>query len=198
MATIVFVIILFLIIDKKVKSRVFLAFLGLIGAFSAFLIFQSIFEALLAQSNRDVNLGENYIRVQAARYYLTEFFRNPASYLTGNGMYHGASNYGKEIYIYHIKYGYYLGDIGVIGNYVIYGALFVVGVFGICIRSLRIRIEEEYHYIKYMFVAIILALLTAGGFSSSDVICFIMCMLYMIDQSSDSQNEKIKLVKQQE
>ncbi|MFO7669627.1 MAG: hypothetical protein R6W31_08225 [Bacteroidales bacterium] len=190
MAIMILVVILFLIIDRKVKSRIFLGLVGLIGAFTIFIIFQPIFEALLLQSNRDIRLGENYVRIQGARFYLTDFFRNPAAYITGNGMYHTATNYGKEIYIYNIKYGYYLGDIGVFGNYVIYGAFFILGIFTICIRALRIRIEANYQYIKYMFVAMILALVTAGGFSDSDVICFVVCLLYIIDQSSNTIQKK--------
>ena len=70
MAIMSFVFILFLIIDRKVKSRLFLAFLGIAGGFALFILFRDIFEALIMQSKSDASIREEYIRITAARYYL--------------------------------------------------------------------------------------------------------------------------------
>lgn len=191
LAIMTFLLVMFIIIDRKVKSRLFLIFLGLVGGFAIFLIFQNIFEMLLMQSQSDTSLGSDYIRIRAARFYLTDFFEHPLAYITGNGMYHETSNYGREIAFYRTNYHFTLGDIGILGNYTIYGIFFIIGVLFICIRSLRIKIESQYIYLKYLIVSILLALITAGGFSRSDVICFIVCILYIIDVSNQSYKGQV-------
>lgn len=179
-----FVFVLFLVFDRRVKSKLFLGFLGVVGAVSLFFLFQHIFQALILQSQNDASLGDEYIRIKAARFYLTEFNKSPLAYITGNGAFHQDSNYGKEIVHNSLVHQFYLGDIGLIGNYVVYGAFFILGVLTICFRSLRKRILPDHTYIKYMFVAIMLSLLTGGAFAHPDFIVFICCALYIVDVSN--------------
>ena len=51
MAIVGFVVLLFLIIDKKVKSKLLLTMLGLTGTVLVFIIFQHIFEAIFLQTH---------------------------------------------------------------------------------------------------------------------------------------------------
>ena len=183
MAVMALIVIFFLIIDRKVKSKLFLAFLGLFAAVAIFLIFQNIFQALILQSQSDAQMGSEYIRFKAYGYFLTDFFKNTISYITGNGTYAGKSHYGKEIEYIALRHQYFLGDIGLIGNYVIYGAFFLLGVITICIRTLRIRVEPQYVYIKYMFIAVIFSLFTSAVFTQADYIVLFSSVLYIFDVS---------------
>jgi hypothetical protein len=108
---------------------------------------------------------------------------NPLSYIFGNGSFYTNSAYGREMGYYGRTYGYYIGDVGLVGNYVLYGALFMLGVFGICIRIFNTKIEARYIYIKYIMLAMILAVTTSTGFAQTDTVCYIMLLLYMIDVS---------------
>jgi hypothetical protein len=58
-AIVTLLLVLLVIFDRKVKSRLLLLFLILIGAGAIFLLFQNIFEALFLQSQKDVSLGMN-------------------------------------------------------------------------------------------------------------------------------------------
>ena len=184
MAIMAICLIAFLLIDKRVKSKLFNGILIVSIIFLVLIMFQNIFQELLLQSQKDTNLGKNYIRLLAVKYFLTDFFKCPIAYITGNGMYANHTLYGKEIESLSVYKRYFLGDIGLIGNYVIYGLLFVIGVLSICIKSFRIKIEKKYDYIKYMFLSIVLALLLGGGFASADFICAIMIALYILDVSA--------------
>lgn len=186
LAILILVTVLFVIIDRKVKSRVFMILLGSLGAFSAFLIFRDIFMALFIKSQQDIALGEEYIRIKCARYYITDFFKSQIAYITGNGMYYPHSKYGKLIALNAIKYHYHLGDIGLIGNYAIYGLFFVLGVILISIKSLIIKIESEHVYLKYFVFAVILSIILGGGFANADFICLCVMVLYLIDVSNQS------------
>jgi len=181
--------VLFVLFDRKVRSRFLLILLGMLGAFSMFLIFQDILQEILLSSKRDMNLGEEYIRVRSARYYLTDFFEAPIAYITGNGMYHDHSAYGKIFERNNKIYHYHIGDIGLIGNYVIYGLFFIFSVFIICFTALKTRIEPNYVYIKYFVLASIISLIAGGGFANSDLICLIVILMYMIDVSHESYQQ---------
>ena len=186
MATVVLVVVMFFLFDRKVKSRLTIILFGIIGAVAVFILFQGIFEALFMQSRSDIRSGENYIRLKAIEYYLTDFFKNPAAYLTGNGMYNYYSSYGKEISYNMVHRQFYLGDIGLIGNYVMYGLFFVIGVLGLIIKAFSIKIESRYTYIKLMFISMVIAIVIAGGFALSDTICAVVLMIYMLDVSNSN------------
>lgn len=182
-ALMVLIAVIFIITGKSVKSRIVLLFLGIIGSLSIYLIFRDIFQVLFLKAKYDAALGNDYIRFKAAQFYLTDFFKNSFSYITGNGMYAEGTSYGNEINRFTIKNQFYLGDIGIIGNYAIYGLFFIIGVTIIFIRAWRIRLAPVFIYIKYLFGVILLSILTGGAFTQSHFICFIVCILYIIDVS---------------
>lgn len=190
LAIVIFVAVLFILIDKRVRSRILLIFLGVVAALAIFVMFQQIFLELFTTSKEHMAMGDEYIRIRAARYYLTDFFKAPIAYVTGNGMYFPHSQYGRSISLNYLVHHYHLGDIGLIGNYAMYGIFFVLGVFIICVRSLRIKVKAEQTYIKYMFGAVILSLLTSGGFGDSAFVCFIVSILYLLDLSNKERFEK--------
>lgn len=180
-------VVLFVIIDRKVQSRIFLVMLGLIGSIAIFFIFQDIFGELVNQSKTDMAKGEDYIRLKAIRYYMTEFNEShPIAYITGNGKAYPHSNYGKLIRLTTLKYRYYLSDIGLFGNYVFYGLFFIIGVLGICIRLLKLKIDPGQSYVKYYFIAVIIGITTSAAFAEADFICMMVCLLYLVDTSNDA------------
>lgn len=183
------VVVLFLLFDKHVKSRLFLAFLGITGIALLLYLFQGVFESIMMASEKDISKGDEYIRFLAAEYFLTDFFKHPLAYITGNGMFNFDSAYGKEIAGIVENDHFNLSDIGIIGNYAMYGAFFVTGVFSIIYKALKMKIEKKHHYIRYTFIGIILAIMTAGNFAYADFICLMMCILYLIDVSNYSETK---------
>lgn len=189
LATILLVLILFLMFDRQIKSRLIIAFLGLAGVFAGYILFQEIFEGIILESRHDLRQGENYTRFGAVKYYLTDFFKSPIAYITGNGMFFSTSNYGKEIAYNVMIRRFVLGDIGLIGNYAIYGAFFVWGVLYIFYKSLVTSIESRFTYIRLMFITMAISVVIAGGFGQSDTICFTVTMLYVIDVSKSTKSK---------
>lgn len=183
-------VILFLIFDKKVKSRFFLVILGLIGSFAIFLIFQNIFMELFMQSKTDAAKGDDYIRIRAIQYYMTDFYKYPIAYITGNGMHYPHSNYGRIISLNAIKHRYFLSDIGLFANYVYHGLFFVIGVISIFVKTLRMKIMPEQVYVKYYFIALLIGILTSTAFMDADFIGLIACVMYLVDTSNYKYLEK--------
>ena len=194
MALMVLVLILAILFTRKVKSRLFVTVMVIGGAACIFYMFQDIFKELLVTSNRDRSQGSSYVRIQATKFFMTTFFKSPVAYITGNGVPGNNSEYGQEISLIRMTKGFYLGDIGMIGTYVMYGAFFVIGVAGIFYKAFLTKIQEHYRYVKFMFLGSLLSLVTGSGFGATDYICFICCLMYIIDVTSvtgESASEKI-------
>ncbi|MBA7528567.1 hypothetical protein ES705_20754 [subsurface metagenome] len=183
LAIMTFLLILFVIVDKKVKSKVFNGILIMAAVVTAFFMFQGIIEQLILQSLHDKSQGEDYIRILAYKYFLSDFYKCPLAYITGNGTAANHTAYSRELGRLAATRGYYLSDIGLAGNYVAYGVLFLIGVLTICIKALRIKIEKQYDYFKYMFISIVLALPIGRAFAVADFICFISLAMYIFDVS---------------
>jgi len=198
MALMVLVLILALLFTRRVKSRLFVMVMIAGGAVCIFYMFQDIFKEILVTSNRDRSQGSSYVRIQATKFFLTTFFKTPVAYITGNGVPGNNSAYGSEISLIRLSKGFYLGDIGMVGSYIMYGAFFVLGVAGIFFKAFTIKIQEHFRYVKLMFFGSLLSLVTGSGFGAADYICFICCLMYIVDVTSvsnDPFNEEINTTK---
>jgi hypothetical protein len=172
-----------LLFSKRIKSKVLIYLLGSIGVILLYFAFQNIFQGLIsATTERELNLSDN-IRIKAARYYLSKFYPNSLAYIFGNGASSARSDYSNKLGMISSKYGYFLSDIGILGNYVKYGVLFVLGVFGILFKTFKIKIQPKYNYIKYFYVLNALCIILGGGFADSDFIVLVCITLYMLDVS---------------
>lgn len=193
MVLMAFCLVLFLLFSDRVKSRYGLVILVGIAIVLVFFLFKDIIDQMILTSQMNSTQGKDYVRVRALVFFLTDFFISPWAYITGNGAPNLDSQYGKEIMTY-AKNGLFLGDLGTIGHYVQYGAFFTIGVLGICAKVLFSKFENNYAYIKYIFIGISLSLLTGPGFGNSDFIAFLCCALYIIDISMDRiREEKLKI-----
>jgi hypothetical protein len=168
--------------SKKVKSKVLIVLLISAAIFPVIIIFQEIFLSLLDLSKSQTeNLAEN-VRIRATIFFLTELFPNTFSYITGNGADSTNSYYGFLIQMYRDAYGFYQSDIGIIGDYTKFGALFVLGVFIILLKTIFGKISSHYAYIRFFFISILLTLFTGGGpFAQADSIIAICLTLYIVD-----------------
>jgi len=181
LASMLLLTMLFIFQSRVVKSKFLLITLIGISLIPVYFIFQNIilsmFEVTQAQSQ---NL-EGSIRYEAARFFLTKFYPNKLAYVTGHGA-AGPSIYGLRLARYAEEFGYYLADIGLIGEYIKYGMIYVIGVFIILFKILTSHLPEKLMFIKYNFFGIILTLVTGGGaFASGSNIIIICLLLYLID-----------------
>jgi hypothetical protein len=182
-----------LLFSKRVKSRMGISIIIGIALTLVFFIFKDIIDQMIITTQWDLGKGKDYARIRATTFFLTDFYLSPWAYITGNGVPSNDSQYGKEILSY-VSKGLYLGDIGTIGHYVMYGAFFIIGVLGICFKVLIKKFENIYSYLKYIFIGFTFSLITGPGFGNSDFIVFICCALYIVDVSLNNvKQEKLKL-----
>lgn len=183
LAITVFVTVINLIMAKRIKSRVLIYFLIVASAVIIYFAFSNIFLKLIEETETTQKLGSSYVRIRALKFFFQNLFPNFWTYLFGNGVVSGRSEYGEMMMLYNMKYGFYLVDIGIFGNYINFGLIFVAGVFGLLWKIFKIKIQKEYQFIKFFFMVIALSLITGGGFSESEFIIPLCMSLYLLDVS---------------
>ncbi|WP_147294324.1 hypothetical protein [Pontibacter diazotrophicus] len=130
------------------KTFLLLLFGGIV--ITASYVEHPILQGLIETQERDANLGENYIRVLAGNYFMTDFSPNTLSKIFGNGVPNwGISDYGIFVEILAHEQEYYLSDVGIIAVYAMFGIISILGYIIIWIKSFTIPLPKEYYYLKY-------------------------------------------------
>lgn len=155
----------------------------LVGAIMIYFVFQDIIMTLIEVSQKQAAQEDDDIRVRAAKFYLYEFYPSNLNYITGNGQSHMASPYGMRVWYYKESRGFYLNDIGALGQFIKYGVFYTITVFLIFRKIFTRKIEPKYAYIKYWAVLLLLAELMGGSFANPTSIIVITSALYIYDVS---------------
>ncbi len=184
-----------LILSKRVKSKALITFLILLALIPTFYFFQDVFLGVLKAQKAESAEGTDNIRILAGQYFLTNFLPNDISYFTGIGAQSAQSPLGKLTMLLSSKYGFYLSDVGIVGNYVTYGVLFVFAVFWIVYKILFSKLMLDMAFIKYFsFFEVLLMLPIAAGFALSPVIAGFCCIFYLVDLSVHERKSKAELM----
>lgn len=182
--TILFGAIIYIIFSKRVRSKILIMVLLVIGGSMLFYLFQDIFMTLIEVTQEQSSQETDDIRVRSAKFYLYEFPPTQLNYLIGNGQSHMASPYGMRVWYYKEFYGFYLNDLGMIGEFTKYGVLFVISVFLILRKLFIVKVEPRYSYIKYWAVLLVTNEIMGGIFSNPTAIVVISVIMYIYDVSN--------------
>ncbi|RZL46163.1 MAG: hypothetical protein EOP00_15830 [Pedobacter sp.] len=138
----------------------------------------SISKGLTEQQKADSSAGDSYIRVLAAKYFLTDFTPNEISKIFGNGFYNDTSKYGKVLTFLANNYGYFMTDVGLVEVYITFGIFALLGYLLILFKSLTISIPKEYKYLKYYLWMILGTSLTSDFLISFNYLIATVLVLY--------------------
>lgn len=173
---------LFVLSSRLVKSKVLVFTLVVLSLIPLYIIFQDIFISLIDISKNQTQALAEDTRVRSATFFLLQLFPENYVYFTGNGADSANSSYGMSIQMYKDLYGFYQSDLGLIGDYTKFGALFVIGVLWILIKSIFYKSGITFSYIKFFFISTLLTIFTGGGpFGMSDAIVAICFTMYLLD-----------------
>jgi len=189
-AAIVLLTILFVLQSKVVKSKILIFTLIGLSVIPVYFLFQDIIYAMFEVTLEQSEGIESNVRVRATKYFLTEFYTNNFAYVTGNGA-NGNSMYGIRVIDIAQRFSFYQSDIGLIGEYTKFGMLFLVGVFMLLYRVLKIKLPDKLMFVKYNFLGIIITLVTgAGVFASSGINILInSTLIYLVDLHLNDSSE---------
>ena len=127
----------------------------LIGAFAGSLVIIinsdiPMVQGVINTQQSDAKMGGDYIRVQAGKYFLTDFSPNVMSQVFGNGAPSwGISNYGKFVERLSNTREYFLSDVGIIAVYAMFGIFAIAGFLLMWFKSIVLPIPKQFMYVKY-------------------------------------------------
>lgn len=153
-------------------------------------------QSLEETTTRDRQLGSDYIRVIAGKYFLFDFSKDLISQIFGNGFPNFNSNLGKKIARL-IDEGFFLEDIGIIGLYTQAGVIAVSAWLIIFYKSFKVSIPKEYIYCKYYIWMILATSLTSGSIFNIHYTITSILVLYIYHSQTQnySKGKLIKLIK---
>lgn len=157
----------------------------------------------LAEAQKNTNeQGTNYIRILSGVYYLRDFSPNLGSRIFGNGaaferlsegtVYGNNNRYGKIVNSIEKDNGYYMSDVGIIGFYAMFGIFAALSYFILLTRLLLSRVANDYVYLKYYVVYLMLTCLTSDYIYSYN--CLICNIFVFYSLNKFITIEKFKLV----
>jgi hypothetical protein len=176
----IFLTLVNLLLAKRIRSRFLITLVLSLASFSVFLIFRDIFNEITKVSALQAQNLEGGIRIKAARFFLTKFMPGFWAYIFGNGSSDLGSIYNQKIAFYAIKKGFYLADIGVLGDYIKYGVLFTLAGLYMLIKAIRFKISNELQFLKYyIFIQCFTLIAGYGILGGSDIV--LILTLYVFD-----------------
>ena len=166
---------------RKMRSKFLIMITVTAGLVLVFVLFKEIFAELTqVSSSQSSNLSEG-IRIKAARFYLTSFMPDGLAYIFGNNQPALGGPYSQKMVMYTLKYGFYLSDIGLIGDYVTYGIVFVLAGLVLVFKGIFFKVRDQYKFLKYYIVFQSMTLIAGRGiFSGVDIL--ILSIVYIFDQ----------------
>lgn len=191
----IFLTLVMLFFHKKVHGRILKAGILTLASITVFLVFRDIFFELASISTSQVeSLGEG-VRIKAAKFFLTTFQSDGWTYFFGNSRANSGGFYAQRLNLYSYKYGFFITDIGIFGDYVRYGIIFVVAGLFMLVKSIRFKVGLEYRYLKYYIVMQCFTLATGKGILGGvDILILLILYIFDMDFAQRSQkNEKSEL-----
>lgn len=147
------------------------------------------------QKESDTRVDKNYIRVLAAKYFLTDFTPNKWSYIFGNGSpYWGESAYGKFIESLADRQYYFISDLGLIGVYTMFGIFAITGYILMWIKSITVPIPAKYNYAKYYLWYLFITGLTGASTYYYHYLITTVFSLYIFQKSYLDESKKRKII----
>jgi hypothetical protein len=155
---------------------VFILIFGLIIYFN-YDIFNSIFNV----TSNLIKNWNNDIRISSAEYYGINMAKSNLGRILGNSASYSLSPYGQMMERLQNLVGLYQGDIGIIGAYSMYGILFILTIYLILLKAIRIKVNPSNQYLKYLLIAGALVPFLGDFYTKYDSITFLVINLYLLD-----------------
>ncbi len=185
-ASTLLVTIIALITSQKIHSKILFTFIILLSIIPIYLLFKDIILAIFEVSKLQSANIKSYIRIKAALFYLFDFSPSKATFILGNGESSSNSSYGLQVQHYGIALGYFLSDIGIIGEYVKFGILFVMAELSIFLRISFMKLSRNLGFIKHSIYVIILTILVGQLLSTAGGIVLTCIVLYIVEVDRNS------------
>lgn len=128
-------------------------FIGLLQIESTSTIINNMIETTEEQRAE----GDQYIRNVQRRYFTEVYPQNWSYYIFGGGFPGGRGAYSVYMNTIVARYGFYWSDQGLLGFYLVMGAITTLGLLMWVIKSITMRLPKRYLYLNVYFAYLLIA-----------------------------------------
>lgn len=151
--------------------------------------FDSLFGEMFENTTNQFDNSEDDIRTLGLAFWGIEYFPNELCRIFGNGYPYFGSNYGLEIERL-ARMGLYRVDVGFVGDYNMYGFLYIVVVVLTYCKLFKYRKYID-NYVLYAFLAVLLGSFIMPPFSAGSQVFLILTLFYVCDYNINEKVGKI-------
>jgi hypothetical protein len=173
------------------RAKVYAAAVLFIGIPLVFYFRDNLFGQYIEMTAEQFKYGDN-IRERSAEFWLNEYWPHWITKLIGNGTPHILSAYGIEMEKIRDTFHYYRTDVGIIGAYNEYGALYVLNILWLNFVGLKSKFySDNTKYLKLLFIYTTILLLTTEYYSHLIGMPFYCLLFYLVDKSYEEKKAKV-------
>lgn len=178
------IILMFRLVKIELKHFVYLGLLiGGIYLFSQNSYIKNIYKNQVETSVEQADQGKDYIRILELNYFTGDFVKNNWLYFWGSGLSNPKSDYGKHLASLEDSYNLYWVDIGLIGFYIMMGAIITISLISLTIKAWFSKCDRENQYLGIFFIFLFFSSFTTVELFRSGSLGTIGIALYLIEKS---------------
>jgi hypothetical protein len=171
--------------NVSIGLKIFVVMLFVVSV--VFIIPSEYIGSITETTQKELAQGSDYIRIPAAYYYLTTYNTNIPTWIFGNGVYDANSAYGIQVLSIGDNLGFYLGDIGFIGEFVRFGLFYFVVICVLLYRAIKLSRKVDPVLNSYV-IGITIFYIISWPFGHAPGIILFSAVLYLINKKIYENN----------
>lgn len=176
---------------KKIFRLIFIT-LFVVGLFQ-FRGVSKIFKESVVLTQQNLAEGNKYIRLVELEFFFKKYPENISYFFLGGGKPTGANLYNFNPRAIGMNYNIVWVDLGLLGFYIVIGAVAVSGLLWYIIKAILIKLPKDRLYLNYYFLYLLIVSITNEEIYRNGIFTVQAIGLYLIDnalnEKSKSENE---------
>jgi hypothetical protein len=141
----------------------------------------AILKNMISTTQKQKNEGQNYIRARCLNYYYTIYPENKSYFFFGGGFSTGTTLETRKHAYIEDKFGFYWADLGLLGFYIVVGAVACLGLVWYSVKALLSRVPKDMMYLNFYFLYLLMVSFTTMEIYRGGVFAVEAIVLYLID-----------------
>ncbi len=141
----------------------------------------AILKNMITTTQKQTSEGQNYIRARCLNYYYTIYPVNNSYFIFGGGFSSGTTLETRKHQFIEDKFGFYWVDLGILGFYIVVGAVATLGLLWYSVKAMLTRVPNEMIYLNFYFLYLLIVSFTTMEIYRTGVFAVEAIVLYLID-----------------
>ena len=174
----------------RLKGRDFamiFVFAGLVFGLMQFKGISGVLDQMITKTNKDIKLGNKYVRNIEMEFFFKKYPRNWTYFVIGGGKVTGKNIFVYNPEIFGMNYNIVWVDIGLLGFFIVIGAVATLGILWYSIKAIFTKIPEDSYYLRFYFLYLLIVSFTNEEIYRNGIFSVQALALYLIDLAAREQ-----------